>query len=100
MSAKHPIVWGGRAIGRMVTFTKATVWRYDDESGQFVSSSELLVGDLDAKGATKKLRRYLDDQTLTVTETETETDYYSIPLAEFLELAMQRKNEEKESDDD
>lgn len=74
-------------IGRTVTFSHCKGKCV--ESGELIDFEYDLIGDYsDLQKATNTLRRRVRDNSIVITSVETDSDYYSIPLKLFVQIAI------------
>lgn len=71
-----------RRIGRTIAFSRCSGQMLKD--GEFFDVYEELPGRYTPERATRKLRRELGNETITINHVETETHYYSMPLEDFM----------------
>ena len=71
-----------RRIGRTIALSRCSWQMLKD--GEFFDVYEELPGRYTPERATRKLRRELGDETITINHVETETHYYSMPLEDFM----------------
>lgn len=71
-----------RRIGRTIALSRCSGQMLKD--GEFFDVCEELPGRYTPERATRKLRRELGDETITINHVETETHYYSMPLEDFM----------------
>lgn len=71
-----------RRIGRTIALSRCSGQMLKD--GEFFDVYEELPGRYTPERATRKLRRELGDETITINHVETETHYYSMPLEDFM----------------
>lgn len=82
-------------IGRTVAFSHCKGKRV--ESGELVDFEFDLIGDYsNVQKATNTLRRRTHDNSIVITSVEVDSDYYSIPLKLFVQLAIDYKNSKSE----
>lgn len=73
-------------IGRRVVLSYCNGQRAA-ENGEYVDFSEVLIGDFTPDRATRKLRKALCDSSITIWNVETKSDYYRMPLWDFIRNA-------------
>ena len=71
-----------KRIGRTIVLSRCSGQMIKD--GEFFDVYEELPGHFTPERATRKLRRELGDETITINHVETETHYYSMPLEDFM----------------
>ena len=71
-----------RRIGRTIALSRCSGQMLAD--GEFFDVYEELPGYFTPERATRKLRRELGDETITINNVEIETHYYSMPLEDFM----------------
>lgn len=82
---------GGKAIGRTLVLTRCKCIFYNSDTEAMEESEFIIAGKLSKSSAQSKLRNAYKDETIIVTSVDHVTSYYSVPLADFLELAMDNK---------
>ena len=87
-------ILGGNDIGRTVWLTR--VWFWYRQGEEFVKDSVTVYGALSERDAQKKLRRYYEDDSISVTKVEHDKDFYVVDFNDFMRLAFERK--EKNND--
>lgn len=73
-------------IGRRVVLSYCNGQRAA-ANGELSDFSEILIGDFSPERATRKLRKALCDSTITIFNVETKSDYYRMPLWDFIRQA-------------
>ena len=73
--------------------TFCTGVRYDEGSGELVNDEWVIAGRCDRANAQNRLRQLFGDKSIIVTETYKASDYYSVPFDEFINMALNRKND-------
>lgn len=71
-----------KRVGRTIALSKCSGQMLKD--GEFFDVYEELIGRYTPERATRKLRRELGDETITINHVETETHYYSMPIEDFM----------------
>lgn len=69
------------------TYTSECSGQRVSETGEFVDFSGTLMGRVTPVTATKKLRKALNDQTITINHVEEHCEVYVMPVEEFIECA-------------
>lgn len=84
-------ILGGKAIGRTLILTHCNCVFYNSDIEAMEETEFILPGKLSKSSAQLKLRHAMKDETIIVISVKHATDYYSVPLAKFLEIAMENK---------
>lgn len=71
-----------KRIGRTIALSRCSGQMLKD--GEFFDVHEELPGRFTPERATRKLRRELGDDTVTINHVEIEAHYYSMPLEDFM----------------
>lgn len=71
-----------KRIGRTIALSRCSGQMLKD--GEFFDVYEELPGRFTPERATRKLRRELNDESITINHVEIETHYYSMPIEDFM----------------
>ena len=74
----------GRSIGRKIVTTKCNGQRLNKDTKELEDFSYDLDGFFTLDGATKRLRRNLGDESITIFNTQYEEHYYKMDLGKFI----------------